>query len=121
MINVGMELIIKKKKISIDFDLFFLFRLSNPNIRQWMVDNNILSTKSLHKYYADRILDITRNISVTPIVWQDVWDEKVEVEIFISNYSFIFFFVLFSYHQVLLFKYGKIQVIIMNLVHGLLI
>jgi hypothetical protein len=45
-----------------------------------MVDNNILSTKSLHKYYADRILDITRNISVTPIVWQDVWDEKVEVE-----------------------------------------
>ena len=54
-------------------------RLSNPNIRQWMVDNNILSTKSLQKYYADRILDITRNISVTPIVWQDVWDEKVEV------------------------------------------
>ncbi|CAF0888569.1 unnamed protein product [Adineta ricciae] len=53
--------------------------LSNPNIRQWMVDNNILSTKSLQKYYADRILDITRNISVTPIVWQDVWDEKVEL------------------------------------------
>ena len=54
-------------------------RLSNPNIRQWMVDNNILNTKSLQKYYADRILDITRNISVTPIVWQDVWDEKVKV------------------------------------------
>ncbi|CAF0777561.1 unnamed protein product [Adineta steineri] len=53
--------------------------LSNPSIRQWMVDNNILSTKSLHKYYADRILDITRNLSVTPIVWQDVWDEKVEL------------------------------------------
>jgi hypothetical protein len=87
-----------------------------------MVDNNILSTKSLHKYYADRILDITRNISVTPIVWQDVWDEKVEVEIF--SYRFILLFslyFLFSYHQVLLFKYGKIQVIIMNLVHGLLI
>lgn len=45
-----------------------------------MVDNNILTTKGLHKYYADRILDITRNISVTPIVWQDVWDEKVQVE-----------------------------------------
>ena len=44
-----------------------------------MLNNNILSTKNLHKYYADRILDITRNISVTPIVWQDVWDEKVEV------------------------------------------
>ena len=46
-----------------------------------MLNNNILSTKNLHKYYADRILDITRNISVTPIVWQDVWDEKVEVKL----------------------------------------
>ncbi len=66
-----------------------IFRLSNPTIRQWMVDNNILSTISLHKYYADRILDITRNISVTPIVWQDVWDEKVEVKILLFNYTFI--------------------------------
>lgn len=82
-----------------------------------MVDNNILSTKNLHKYYADKILDITRNISVTPIVWQDVWDEKVEVNYFHhSLFSFSSWF--FSYHQVRLFKYGKIQVIIMNLVHG---
>ena len=44
-----------------------------------MVEKNILSTTNLHKYYADRILDITRNISVTPIVWQDVWDEHVQV------------------------------------------
>ncbi|CAF4565046.1 unnamed protein product, partial [Rotaria magnacalcarata] len=29
--------------------------LSNPNIRQWMVDNNILSTRNLHRYYADQI------------------------------------------------------------------
>ena len=55
-----------------------------------MVDNNILSTKNLHKYYADRILDITRNISVTPIVWQDVWDEKVEVYIFSSKINLQF-------------------------------
>ncbi|CAF3467067.1 unnamed protein product, partial [Rotaria sp. Silwood2] len=52
--------------------------LSNPNITQWMIDNSINSTKGIHAYYADRILDITRNINVVPIVWQDVWDEKVE-------------------------------------------
>jgi len=107
-----------KRNFLIDF--ISLFRLSNPNIRQWMVDNNILTTKSLHKYYADRILDITRNISVTPIVWQDVWDEKVEVENFLSNEFFFCFFTFFffSYLQVRLFKYGKIRVIIINLVHG---
>jgi hypothetical protein len=82
-----------------------------------MVENNILSTKSLHKYYADRILDITRNISVTPIVWQDVWDEKVEVENLFVEFFFLTIF--FSYLLALSFKYGKIQVIIMNLVHGL--
>jgi hypothetical protein len=63
--------------------LFAIFichcRLSNPDIRRWMLDHNILSTTNLHKYYADRILDITRNISITPIVWQDVWDEHVQV------------------------------------------
>ncbi|CAF2741185.1 unnamed protein product [Rotaria sp. Silwood2] len=53
--------------------------LSNPNITQWMIDNSINSTKGIHAYYADRILDITRNINVVPIVWQDVWDEKVEL------------------------------------------
>ena len=84
-----------------------------------MVDNNILSTKSLHKYYADRILDITRNISVTPIVWQDVWDEKVEVEHLLSNYFLIFRAIFFSYLREPSFKSGKIRVIIMNSVHGL--
>lgn len=64
-------------------------RLSNPAVRQWMVDHNILTTKGLHKYYADRILEITRNISVTPIVWQDVWDEKVEVGTLFFSLSMI--------------------------------
>lgn len=74
MINAGKLLIVSLWSISM-----VCFRLSNPSIRQWMVDNNILSTTNLHKYYADQILDIARNISVTPIVWQDVWDERVEV------------------------------------------
>ncbi|CAF4848720.1 unnamed protein product, partial [Rotaria socialis] len=43
------------------------------------IDNNINSSVGLHTFYADRILNITRNIDVTPIVWQDVWDEKVEL------------------------------------------
>jgi hypothetical protein len=63
-----------------------------------MVENNILSTKSLHKYYADRILDITRNISVTPIVWQDVWDEKVEVENLFVEFFFSPFSSVTSWH-----------------------
>jgi hypothetical protein len=46
-----------------------------------MIDNGITSAKGLHTYYADRILNIMRNISATPIVWQDVWDEKVEVRL----------------------------------------
>ncbi|CAF3928629.1 unnamed protein product, partial [Rotaria sordida] len=53
--------------------------LSNPQITQWMSVNNISSSRGLHAYYADKILDITRNIDVIPIVWQDVWDEKVEL------------------------------------------
>jgi len=40
---------------------------------------NISNAKGIHAYYANRILNITRNISVIPIVWQDVWDEKVQV------------------------------------------
>ena len=40
---------------------------------------NISDATGIHAYYADRILNITRNISVTPIVWQDVWDENVQV------------------------------------------
>lgn len=46
-----------------------------------MNDKKITSPTQLHKYYADRILEITKNISVTPIVWQDVWDEKVQVRV----------------------------------------
>ncbi len=55
------------------------FRLSNPNISQWMETMNISNATDIHAYYADRILNITRNITVTPIVWQDVWDENVQV------------------------------------------
>ena len=83
-------------------------RLSNPNIRQWMLNNNILSTKNLHKYYADRILDITRNISVTPIVWQDVWDEKVEVDLCARSRSMNLLPLESSCRQERSFKSGRI-------------
>lgn len=39
----------------------------------------IPDAKGLHAYYANQILNITRAINVTPIVWQDVWDEDVPV------------------------------------------
>ncbi len=40
---------------------------------------NISNVTGIHAYYANRILNITRNINVTPIVWQDVWDKNVQV------------------------------------------
>jgi hypothetical protein len=61
----------------INFILYF--RLSNPNISEWMTVMNISNATGIHTYYASRILNITSNINVTPIVWQDVWDENVPV------------------------------------------
>jgi hypothetical protein len=42
---------------------------------------NITDAVGIHKYYADQILHIMRTIKATPIVWQDVLDEKVPVSI----------------------------------------
>jgi hypothetical protein len=39
----------------------------------------IPDTTGLHAYYANRILNITSNINVESIVWQDVRDENVTV------------------------------------------
>jgi hypothetical protein len=52
---------------------------SNPNLTQWMERMGIPDTTGVHAYYANQILNITRNINATPIVWQDVWDENVPV------------------------------------------
>ena len=57
----------------------FILRLSNPNLTDWMQRMGIPDAKGLHAYYANQILNITRAINVTPIVWQDVWDEDVPV------------------------------------------
>ncbi len=54
-------------------------RRSNPNLTQWMERMGIPDTTGVHAYYANQILNITRNINATPIVWQDVWDENVPV------------------------------------------
>jgi hypothetical protein len=78
MINVGKLIsfiIVAKHRIH----FASRFRLSNPNIGEWMKTMNISNATGIHTYYADRILNITRNITVTPIVWQDVWDEHVDV------------------------------------------
>ncbi len=64
---------------NIGLRVLLLFRLSNPNISEWMKRVNISDAKGIHTYYADRIFNITRSINVKTIVWQDVWDEKVEV------------------------------------------
>ena len=63
------------------FHFNLLFRLSNPNISEWMRNMNISDAVGIHTYYANRILDIMSDIKSTPIVWQDVWDEKVQVRL----------------------------------------
>jgi hypothetical protein len=78
MIDVGQSIIfiiVAKHHIN----LISRFRLSNPNISQWMRTMNISNATGIHSYYANRLLNITSNINVKPIVWQDVWDEKVPV------------------------------------------
>jgi hypothetical protein len=40
---------------------------------------NITDATGIHAYYANQILNMTSNINVKPIVWQDVWDENVPV------------------------------------------
>ena len=57
----------------------FVGRLSNPNISVWMAQENITDAVGIHSYYADRILNIMRNLNSIPIVWQDVLDENVAV------------------------------------------
>jgi hypothetical protein len=46
-----------------------------------MRNMNISDAVGIHAYYANRILDIMRGIQSTPIVWQDVWDDKVQVRL----------------------------------------
>ena len=65
--------------LNIQLIFIFNFRLSNPNISEWMITMNISNATGIHSYYASRILNITSRIDVEPIVWQDVWDEGVEV------------------------------------------
>ncbi len=81
MINVGKTVIIFNymtvAKYQINF--IFYFRLSNPNISNWMKSMNISNATGIHTYYANKILNITHGINATPIVWQDVWDENVPV------------------------------------------
>jgi hypothetical protein len=55
------------------------YRRSNPNLTEWMERMGIPDTTGLHAYYANRILNITSNINVESIVWQDVRDENVSV------------------------------------------
>lgn len=79
MINVGklMSSVDVTNRMSTTMNVYL--RLSNPDIQQWMINNHVNSSVALHTFYADKILNISRKINVSPIVWQDVWDEKVQV------------------------------------------
>mgnify|MGYP002378438791 CR=1 FL=1 len=50
----------------------------------------IPDTTRLQAYYANQIFNITRAINVQSIVWQDVWDDGVDVRIdFILAYFYL--------------------------------
>ena len=52
---------------------------SNPDIKEWMMQNNFSLTKDVEQYYMGKILNIANNIGYKVTVWQDVWDNKVKV------------------------------------------
>lgn len=55
---------------------------SNPNITEWMRVNNYNSTRYVEQYYMGRVLQNTKNIGYKSIVWEDVLNNGVEVDLF---------------------------------------
>ncbi|KAJ2948811.1 hypothetical protein O0L34_g8069 [Tuta absoluta] len=51
---------------------------SNPEILEWMQDNNVSSTSMLHSYFMSRTLPLLQPRSEA-IVWQEVYEEGVEL------------------------------------------
>lgn len=53
--------------------------MSNPNIRRFLQENNMLNGTDLMTYYSSKILHIMKLIGGKSMVWQDVWDDGVKL------------------------------------------
>jgi hexosaminidase len=53
---------------------------SNPNITDWMASKNYTSYHQLEAYYSNRLLEIAKVLNKKVTVWQDVFDNGVQVE-----------------------------------------
>ena len=54
-------------------------RMSNPFIRQFMLENQMTNSTDLMTYYSRRILEIMKTLGAKSMVWQDVWDDGVKL------------------------------------------
>jgi hexosaminidase len=52
---------------------------SNPNISEWMRENNLSTTRQVEQYYLTRVLTLVSKMKYKSIVWQDVWDNGVKL------------------------------------------
>lgn len=52
---------------------------SNPEIRLWMLKNNLTSMKDLETFYVQKTIDNVRNLGYKTIIWQDPLDNRAQV------------------------------------------
>lgn len=52
---------------------------SNPEIKLWMLKNNMPSTKDLESFYITKTIDNVRKLGYNTIVWQDPLDNQAQV------------------------------------------
>lgn len=45
-----------------------------------MLKNNISTIKQLQNYYFKNLFNITRDIKAVPIVWEEVFDENIDLD-----------------------------------------
>lgn len=70
-----------------------MYRSTNKRIQAFMLKNNIRTVKQLQNYYFKNLFDITRDIKTVPIVWEEVFDENLDldpnvvVQVWKNNYN----------------------------------
>lgn len=52
---------------------------SNPEIRLWMLKNNLTSMKDLETFYVQKTIDNVRKLGYQTIIWQDPMDNRAQV------------------------------------------